>query len=208
MKDSGLTIQDIKEILSEQSKAQIAQTAEIVRMILAESRKPAPENNKTAYEQIILKLQEEDFQTDLGKLTTSLSAAVEKRIITEEDRDLVVAYVGAHKADIAEFEQAQQSRAEIGASKLAEERNQRQIQTHICKHEHARAAGGGTHCVYVRDNDVLQSPGYILCQKCTGRFRPDEPLMRKLDPKAIFDTDVFNRLMQECLTTTGGELLG
>lgn len=39
-----------------------------------------------------------------------------------------------------------------------------------CTHEHSRREGGGTHCVYVREENP-QSPGYIFCQLCMGRFR-------------------------------------
>lgn len=202
-----LSVEQLRQILSEQSKAQIAQTAEIVKLILSESRKPAPENNRTAYEQIILKLQEEEYPTDIPNLSVSLDSAVERGVINEENRELALAYIAAHQREIADFEQAKQDRQAVAQSKLAEERNRREIQEKICKHEHARSAGGGTHCVYVRDNDVPQSPGYILCQKCGGRFRPDELLMRKLDPKAIFNTAVFNQLMQDCMQT-GQEMLG
>lgn len=59
--------------------------------------------------------------------------------------------------------------------------------------------------VWVRDNDVPQSPGYVYCQRCEGRFRPDEPIMRKVDPNATFDTEKFNRLLQSCIAT-GAEM--
>jgi hypothetical protein len=128
--------------------------------------------------------------------------------------------------EIDEIKQAQSHRAETAASKLEEEKNNRWVQIHGCNHEHATRAGGGTHAVFVRDNDVPQSPGYIICQKCIGRFRPVEPLMmgtpkegedrpviekggyrNGLDPKAIFDTGIFNSLLQHCVTT-GAEILG
>ncbi len=127
--------------------------------------------------------------------------------------------------EIDEIRQAQAHRAETAESKLEEEKRNRWFQMHGCNHEHARQAGGGTHAVFVRDNDVPQSPGYIICQKCTGRFRPEEPLMmgrpkedekpvvekggyrNGLDPKAIFDTAIFNNLLQHCVTT-GAEILG
>jgi hypothetical protein len=58
------------------------------------------------------------------------------------------------------------------------------------------------------DNDIPLSPGYIYCQKCEARVRPDEPLMRRLDPNAIFDTALFNKLFQSCGATSGAEILG
>lgn len=107
----------------------------------------------------------------------------------------------------ADILQAQEQRRATAESVAEQKKNARWMQMHGCSHEHQKSAGGGTHCVYVKDNDVPQSPGFILCQKCQGRFRPDEPLMRKLDPDAIFDTNTFNRLMQDCVQT-GAEILG
>lgn len=108
------------------------------------------------------------------------------------------------EADIA---LAQEQRKATAASVAEQKRNARWFQEHGCTHEHLKSAGGGTHCTFVKDNDIPQSPGYVLCQKCQGRFRPDEPLMRKLDPDAIFDTATYNRLMQDCMQT-GAEILG
>lgn len=107
----------------------------------------------------------------------------------------------------SELAQAQAHRRETAEGVKVQKQNARNFQEHICKHEHPKSAGGGTHCVFVRDNDVPQSPGFIICQECFGRFRPDEPLMRKLDPEAIFDTGTFNQLLQDCMQT-GAEILG
>lgn len=107
----------------------------------------------------------------------------------------------------SELAQSQAQRKEMADSVKDGKKNARYMQERICTHEHLKSAGGGTHSVFIRDNDVPQSPGYIYCQKCSGRFRPDEPLMRRLDPDAIFNTEVFNRLLQDCMQT-GAEILG
>jgi hypothetical protein len=107
--------------------------------------------------------------------------------------------------EIANLEQAQAERKATAEGVKEKKANERLVQERICTHEHQKSAGGGTHCVWVRDNDIPQSPGYVLCQKCQGRFRPDEPLMRRLDPQAIFDTAKFNLLMADCVTT-GAEM--
>ena len=73
-----------------------------------------------------------------------------------------------------------------------------------CAHEHSKREGGGTHCVYVREENPA-SPGYIFCQLCQGRFRPGnfagedrtQPAFLR-DRGAIYDTNRFNRLFQEC----------
>ena len=103
------------------------------------------------------------------------------------------------------MKQAQAERMATAESVRLQAENKRAIQLN-CSHSHARREGGGTHCVWVKDNDVPQSVGYVYCQRCEGRFRPDEPLMRKLDPTAIFDNVTFNRLMQECIQT-GAEIM-
>ena len=112
----------------------------------------------------------------------------------------------------ADIEQQQAERLATGQGVAEKKRNERWMQEHGCPHEHPKSAGGGSHCVWVRDNDIPTSPGYILCMRCQGRFRPDEPLMRKLDPTAIFDTNKFdtnkfNLLMSDCVQT-GAEILG
>jgi len=84
--------------------------------------------------------------------------------------------------------------------------NERWFQEHGCQHKHSGPLGG-THCVYVQDNGIPQSPGFVLCMRCQGRFRPDEPLMRRLDPTAIFDAVKYNTLMADC-QQNGAEILG
>lgn len=90
--------------------------------------------------------------------------------------------------ELAAIEQAQQERLAMAESVKRQNENKRYIQEKVCTHAHALREGGGTHATFVRDNDVPLSPGYIYCQKCEARIRPDEPIMRKLDPNAIFDT--------------------
>src|SRR5689334_8922834 len=68
----------------------------------------------------------------------------------------------------AEVQMAQQHRADTAATVLAEKENLKASQK-ICTHEHSKREGGGTHCTWVRDNDLPWSAGYILCQKCRGR---------------------------------------
>jgi|SRR5215467_6968680 len=109
--------------------------------------------------------------------------------------------------ELSEIQQAQEQRKATADGIKAQKANERHIQEHICTHEHKKSAGGGTHCVWVRDNDIPTSPGFVLCQLCLGRFRPDEPMMRRLDPTAIFDTNKFNLLMADCVQT-GAEIIG
>ena len=76
----------------------------------------------------------------------------------------------------------------------------------VCSHMHSQHAGGGggTHMVHVHDNDYPNTPGYLLCQKCQVRIRPETPLFRKLDPQATFDTEKFNWYFQVCVSSRGG----
>lgn len=107
--------------------------------------------------------------------------------------------------ELAEVKQKQEERRATAEALKQQKQNARWFREHGCKHEHSGPMGG-THCVFVRDNDVPLSPGYIYCQKCEGRFRPDEPIMRKLDPDAIFDTAKFNELLPACLQA-GAEIM-
>lgn len=109
--------------------------------------------------------------------------------------------------ELAEIEQAQAHRRDTAENYQQQKKNERNFQETICSHEHTKAAGGGTHCVHVRDNDHPADPGYILCQLCQGRIRPDSEKWRKLDPTAIFNTFAFNKLFQDCAQGQG-EIIG
>lgn len=78
-----------------------------------------------------------------------------------------------------------------------------------CTHEHSRREGGGSHCVYVKEENPA-SPGFVLCQKCQGRFRSGEYNAEGpaycMDRGAIYDTARFNKLFQDCFD--GGLLNG
>lgn len=109
--------------------------------------------------------------------------------------------------EMAQIQQAQEHRRDTADNYKQQKANERNFQEHICSHEHTKAAGGGTHCVHVLDNDHRGDPGFILCQLCQGRIRPDSEKWRKLDPTAIFDTGEFNKLFQDCAQGTG-EIIG
>lgn len=96
--------------------------------------------------------------------------------------------------ELAQIQQDQENRLANGQSELEKQKNKRAAQL-ICTHEHSRRDGGQTHCVHVREENPL-SPGYVLCQKCQGRVRPDSA--DKLDHGAIYDTVLFNTLFQSC----------
>jgi hypothetical protein len=109
-------------------------------------------------------------------------------------------------AEIAEIQQAQQMRRETADSVKLRKENEKFLQSQ-CTHEHSKQAGGGTHAVYVRDNDHPADAGFILCQFCQIRVRPESDKWRKLDPDATFDTALFNKLFQDCAQGSG-EILG
>src|SRR5215469_2326387 len=99
----------------------------------------------------------------------------------------------------ANLAQAQEERRANAESVKQKNANRRWMQEHGCTHFHKpNDAGGGTHCTFVYDNGIAGSPGFIYCQKCEARIRPDEPLMRRLDPEALFSTAKFNELIQTC----------
>lgn len=102
--------------------------------------------------------------------------------------------------ELKEVEQLQQQRVANAAGVIASMENKRAVQQ-ICSHEHKRKEGGGTHAVWVRDEDP-RSPGYIYCQKCEARIRPGvfdkEGLPYQRDRSALFNTELFNRMFQEC----------
>ena len=104
------------------------------------------------------------------------------------------------KEQLAQLQMAQEHREATAASVVAEIENKKQMQL-TCVHEHSKAAGGGTHCVWVKEEDP-RSPGFCLCQKCQGRVRPGEynreGLPYQRDRGAIYSTELFNRLFQDC----------
>lgn len=104
--------------------------------------------------------------------------------------------------ELSQLQMAQEHRAQTAQSVLLERENKIAMQN-ICAHEHSRREGGGTHAVWVREEDP-RSPGFILCQKCQGRIRPG---VLSTDPKApafnrdrgaIYNNDKFNQLFQDC----------
>jgi hypothetical protein len=104
--------------------------------------------------------------------------------------------------ELSALQMAQEHRAQTAQSVLAERENKIAMQN-ICAHEHSRREGGGTHAVWVREENPA-SPGFILCQKCQGRIRPghlttesDAPAFLR-DRGAIYNTDKFNKLFQDC----------
>lgn len=111
-----------------------------------------------------------------------------------------------NEKEIAEIQQAQQMRRETADSVKLRKENEKFLQSQ-CTHEHSKQAGGGTHAVYVRDNDHPADAGFILCQFCQIRVRPESEKWRQLDPDATFDTALFNKLFQDCAQGSG-EILG
>lgn len=103
---------------------------------------------------------------------------------------------------IAQLQMAQEHRALTAQSVLDEAKNKIAMQN-ICAHEHSRREGGGTHAVWVREENPA-SPGFILCQKCQGRIRAGQLTKDSTAPAflrdrgAIYDTDKFNKLFQDC----------
>ena len=143
---------------------------------------------------------EQTITLDVSKLQEIIAGTVAATIAEMRKPEPMMAQ---QKADI---EQQQAERLATGQGVAEKKRNELWFQTHGCKRKHSGQMGG-THCVYVRDNDVPPSPGFVLCQKCQGRFRPDEPVMRKLDPIAIFDSQKFNELMLDC-AVNGAKIVG
>jgi len=102
--------------------------------------------------------------------------------------------------EIQALEMAQAARAAGAAGVIAEIANERATQR-ACTHEHSKKSGGGTHCVWVREEDP-RSPGYVYCQLCEATIRPGafDPngLPNQRDRRALYDNELFNRLFQEC----------
>jgi len=104
----------------------------------------------------------------------------------------------------ADIQQAQEYRKALGEDVIRGIEEQKAKQR-MCSHEHSKKAGGGTHCVHVKESDP-RSPGYILCQLCRVRVRPELEWMMALDPTAEYNNELFNRLFQDCADT--GNILG
>jgi hypothetical protein len=81
------------------------------------------------------------------------------------------------------------------AGLIIQQMKNREAYQKICTHEHPKREGGATHCVFVQD----QMGGYVLCQEehCGIRVRPENQ-NKKLDPKATYNTPLFNKLYQDC----------
>jgi hypothetical protein len=98
------------------------------------------------------------------------------------------------EAQLAEIEQAQQIRFETAQSAKQAEENKRATQAR-CTHEHPKREGSHSHCVWVREENPA-SPGYILCQLCQAKVRPEG--VDRQDKQSIYNTALFNKLFQDC----------
>lgn len=102
--------------------------------------------------------------------------------------------------ELAEQKQKQENRLKTAEHERATKENKLALQN-MCSHTHAQREGGGTHCVWVREEDP-RSPGFILCQLNQCRIRPGEfdkeGLPYQRDRGAIYNTSTFNRLFQDC----------
>lgn len=107
---------------------------------------------------------------------------------------------------LAEIETAQADRL-ANANSVKEKLARKSQEQAVCTHRHPRKDGGASHVVHVYDNDYPGHPGYIYCQKCEVRIRPDDKLWRKLDPGAQFNNALFVELMADC-PLTGAEIIG
>lgn len=107
--------------------------------------------------------------------------------------------------ELSDLQLAQQHREANAAGVIANIKNKRFAQT-VCTHEHSKSAGGGSHGVWVKEEDP-RSPGYIYCQKCEARVRPGEynaeGLPYQRDRGAHFNTELFNQLFQDCGEQSG-----
>jgi hypothetical protein len=102
--------------------------------------------------------------------------------------------------ELAAIQMKQEHRAKQSQHVIDKMKNERAIRM-ICSHTHAQREGGGTHCVWVREEDP-RSPGFILCQLNQCRIRPGdfdkEGLPFQRDRGAIYSTEQFNKLFQDC----------
>lgn len=112
--------------------------------------------------------------------------AVEMRKPTDVEQSKIDADEAAKK-----FAQAERIDNSAAVKQQMQERRRDQLN---CSHQHA---DGHTHLAHTIENGKLANgPGYLLCQWCNGKIRPENEEVRKLDPQAIYDTALFNRLYQ------------
>jgi len=90
-----------------------------------------------------------------------------------------------------EIREKQDERKKMAKQVLEDIEAKKQMQA-TCSHEHRNGDG---HCVHVQDT---LPHGYCLCQVCQIRVRPElSEEYRKLDPRAVYNTAMFNRLFQK-----------
>lgn len=112
--------------------------------------------------------------------------AAEMRKPTEVEQAKIDEDASAKKAAM---EERKENSANVKAQ-MVQKRNEQLT----CSHQHA---DGHTHLAHVQENGKFaSSAGYLLCQWCNAKVRPESAEGKKLDPQAIFDTALFNRLYQ------------
>ncbi len=128
-------------------------------------------------------------KSDLAEListavTAAVAAAKQPNVIEQAKLDREMK--GIIEANAERMENSKGQLELIAAKKWTHE---------TCTHKHK---DGNSHCVYVMEKN---GPGYILCQKNQCKIRPGEqPEKGKGDPDAIYDTRLFNQVMQELPT--------
>lgn len=100
--------------------------------------------------------------------------------------------------EVERIKAANEERKANSAGVLQQMRDNRFQQT-VCSHKHSSAEGGHSHGVFVMEK--APSPGFIHCQKCHVNIRPGTPPQENADPRALYDTALFNRIFQELPTT-------
>ena len=99
---------------------------------------------------------------------------------------------------------ASQEERLVNSAAVKEQMRLRKQEQMTCSHQHP---DGHTHLARIIENGKLAGgPGLLLCQWCNAKIRPDlGPEMKKIAPQAIYDTSLFNRLLQ---TIPGNQVFG
>lgn len=132
-----------------------------------------------------LSLSPADLQAMIAAAVTAAVAEAKKPIITDQD-----------KAEIEQRQQERQANAGLELEKISNKR----IAQRNCIHKQSQKAGGNTHCVFIQNGQ------YILCQACQAKVR-NGAKPENYQGTDIYDSDLFMRLLQECISTAGGDLI-
>ena len=137
---------------------------------------------------------EKTISIDVVKQMMAEQAKQNSEMLASVIQELKKPTVAEQKALDAELQRIKDANEERkgNAAGILMKMQQDRFEKETCTHEHRNGVSHG-----VKVEEKAPSPGYILCQSCQANVRPGPKPTENSDPRAIYDTNLFNRMFQK-----------